>query len=641
MVLANTDGSARDQVAVRQAEAVRSDVERRALLDDILDVVLDAEFDDAAVGAGVRGLGSDRLAGAARSENDRLPRDGGHLELMEARFSHVRSFAPQVLGALTFAASVSPSEVLDAVVLLQAMNAGGRRHVPDDAPVNFVPARWRPYLDAAFGAGDANLYKHYWELCVLFALQGGPRSGEIWVKGSRRYADPASYLITVEAWPARRGEVMELTKMPATFAERLTAVDAEMSRYLDDLEALLADPDSPVSVDADGQLHLKALTAEVIDPELLAERDAVVARLPRVPLTELLIEVDRESGFSAYLTHAGGASPRHPELEHRRNLYAAILSLACNFGSTCMAELTGISADTIDWTIRWYLREDTLRAANAAIVNAHHRHPLAASQGGGTLSSSDGLRMPMRGKSLTGRALSRYFIHEGLTSYTHISDQYSTFGTQIVVTTERDATFTLDEIRSGGTADTSMRSAPDLPQIAQLGHLGLDRIGRGAGGALVQPRERRHPQLGVVGHHGVELGAAGRVELGPQPPVDLLVGGLPGFAHRPQEAVQARAHDALGPEVLKGLGEQQRGVVVLKGGPGQEPVGQALALGGPAVAPPCPLDDGGDVEAAEPAVDLGDVAGQGGGGHADALSQPVSNLEGRRGKVGGNEAEEA
>jgi len=49
------------------------------------------------------------------------------------------------------------------------------------------------------------------------------------------------------------------------------------------------------------------------------------------------------------------------------------------------------------------LAEETLRAANAAIVNAHHRHDLAAAQGGGTI-SSDGLRMPMRGKSLTGRA---------------------------------------------------------------------------------------------------------------------------------------------------------------------------------------------------------------------------------------------
>jgi TnpA family transposase len=37
-------------------------------------------------------------------------------------------------------------------------------------------------------------------------------------------------------------------------------------------------------------------------------------------------------------------------------------------------------------------------------------------------------------------------VHEGLTSYTHVSDQHSTFGTQIIVSTERDATFTLDEI---------------------------------------------------------------------------------------------------------------------------------------------------------------------------------------------------
>ena len=111
-----------------------------------------------------------------------------------------------------------------------------------------------------------------------------------------------------------------------------------------------------------------------------------------------------------------------------------------------MAELTGISPDTIDWTTQWYLREDTLRAANTDVVNAHYRHPIAQLLGDGTLSSSDGLRLPTRGKSLTGRALSRYFVHEGLTSYTHVSDQHSTFGTQIIVSTERDATFTLDEI---------------------------------------------------------------------------------------------------------------------------------------------------------------------------------------------------
>lgn len=57
------------------------------LLDEILQAVLDEDLNDAAVGAGIRRLGRPRLAAAMRSEDERLPRDGGHLELMEARYS--------------------------------------------------------------------------------------------------------------------------------------------------------------------------------------------------------------------------------------------------------------------------------------------------------------------------------------------------------------------------------------------------------------------------------------------------------------------------------------------------------------------------------------------------------------------------
>ncbi|MHB8508536.1 MAG: Tn3 family transposase [Candidatus Dormibacteria bacterium] len=308
------------------------------------------------------------------------------------------------------------------------------------------PRRWQPYLAAARAAGDEKVTKHYWELCVLFALRSALRSGEIWVEGSRRYANPASYLIPPDTWATRRAEVLDLTSKPATFGERLADIDEEMSGYLDDLDAVLVDGDGSVRLDEHGALHLHPLAAEVDDPDVIAQAARVVARLPTVPLAELLIEVDQVTGFSAQLTHAGDAKPRAPELEHRRNLYAALLAQACNFGTTRMAELTSISVDTLDWYTRWYLREDSLRPANSAIVNAHHRHPLAKAWGGGTLSSSDGLRLPMQGRSLTARALSRYFVDEGITTYTHVSDQHSTFGTQIIVSTERDATFTLDEI---------------------------------------------------------------------------------------------------------------------------------------------------------------------------------------------------
>lgn len=134
-------------------------------------------------------------------------------------------------------------------------------------------------------------------------------------------------------------------------------------------------------------------------------RAAAAGRLPHLQIPSLLIEVDAWSGFTDALVHAGGATHRSPEL--RRNLYAAVLAQATNQSLAEMADATGISEDTLAWTTEWYLREETLKAANTLLVNRHHREPVAQAWGGGTLSSSDGQRFPQRGKSLTARALSR------------------------------------------------------------------------------------------------------------------------------------------------------------------------------------------------------------------------------------------
>lgn len=88
------------------------------------------------------------------------------------------------------------------------------------------------------------------------------------------------------------------------------------------------------------------------------------------------------------------------------------------------------------------------------------------------------MRLPTRGKSLTGRALSRYFVHEGLTSYTHVSDQHSTFGTQIIVSTERDATFTLDEILGNTTELPLLEHTTDSHGQTLVTFAMFDLVGR-------------------------------------------------------------------------------------------------------------------------------------------------------------------
>src|SRR5450759_5674698 len=67
--------------------------------------------------------------------------------------------------------------------------------------------------------------------------------------------------------------------------------------------------------------------------------------------------------------------------------------------------------------------------------------------GTGTLSSSDGQRFPVKGKALTARHLSRYFARgQGLSTYTHVSDQHSTFDTKVIAATAPESPYVLDGI---------------------------------------------------------------------------------------------------------------------------------------------------------------------------------------------------
>jgi len=107
-----------------------------------------------------------------------------------------------------------------------------------------------------------------------------------------------------------------------------------------------------------------------------------------------------------------------------------------------------------------------------------------------------GSGFPQRGRSLTARALSRYFLDEGTTTYTHVSDQHSTYGTKVIPTTWREAVAVLDEIfgnptdlpLSEHTVDTAGQTLATFaifhlaglqfsPRIRDIGRLQLYRLG--------------------------------------------------------------------------------------------------------------------------------------------------------------------
>ncbi|MEU6010142.1 Tn3 family transposase [Streptomyces sp. NPDC047453] len=471
------EGKAERKMRDELAERGKSGEDRQALLDELLDIVFDTSVSDEEIGGLIRGerIGWPRLRAARAQTAPRLPRDHGHLAALDGSYGYLRQFTPQVLAVVEFAGGTAAAELLAAVDILRTLNATGARRVPPDAPEGFVPARWRGYLETARKSGNTSAYRHYWELCVLLCLRDGLRSGDVHVPGSRRYADPAAYLLTPGKWNETRTEFCQLVGKPADADRALAEARDELDDALGGLEEVLAAGDGPVRLDEQGELVISPLTAEDVPAEAVALKAELTTMLPFAPIVSLLIELDQRTGFLDCFTHATGKQARSAEL--KRNLIAVLLAHSTNLGLTRMADACGISYDVLSWTAEWYVREETLRAANLAIIGYHQGLPLTRVFGTGTLSSSDGQRFPTRGKSVTSRAMSRYFAHEGLSTYTHVTDQHTTYGTKVIVATKREAHYVLDEILGNATDIPITEHATDTHGVTLVNFGLFDLLG--------------------------------------------------------------------------------------------------------------------------------------------------------------------
>lgn len=484
----------------------------------------------------------------------------------KTRTDHLRQFTPQVLDAVRFAGGTAATELIEAVEMLRELNATGARKVPANAPTGFVPTKWRGYLDSTAKSGNTSAYRHYWELCTLLALRDALRSGDVWVPGSRRYSDPAAYLLTPAQWAAQRVEFCRLVGKPANAAKGLAEVEDELHTALGELETTLAEDDGPVRLDGEGDLVISPLSAEDIPAEAIALKAELTEMLPFAPTVSLLIEMDKRTGFLACFTHAGGKQARSPEL--KRNLIAVLIAHSTKLGLTPMADACGISYDILAWTAEWYVREETLRAANLALISYHQKLPLTPVFGSGTLSSADGQRFPTRGKSVTARALSRYFASEGLSTYTHVTDQHTTYGTKVIVATKREDHYVLDDILGNATDIPITEHATDThgvtlvnfglfdllglqlsPHIRDLGKITLYRTGPKsqveADFPLTWPLLTRRCNLDLIaGHWDDLLRLAGSLKFG-HATASLLVGKLSASSRQNALAAALKEYGAL------------------------------------------------------------------------------------------------
>jgi TnpA family transposase len=363
------------------------------------------------------------------------PEDFDYLARISDGYSHIRRYAPAFLETFDFHATPATEELLKAVRLLRELNTQNLRRVPDDAPKGFIRRRWDRHV-----WGDDGLDRRFYELCVLSEVRNALRSGDLWVEGSRQFKNFEEYLLPEESFRSMRSEGLPLaveTRCEAYLAERSKTLHESLTR----VNRLAERGELPDASITDGVLKVTPLTnavpAEVDD---LMRR--TYAKLPRIKVTDLLVEVDSWTDLSQHFRHLRTGDV----VKDRALLLTAILSDGINLGLSKMADACpGTSLSKLNWVADWHIRDETYSKALAEVVNHHHRLPFAAYWGEGTTSSSDGQRFRAggRGEAL-GQVNARYGNDAGVTFYTHISDQYSPFHTKAINATVRDATHVLD-----------------------------------------------------------------------------------------------------------------------------------------------------------------------------------------------------
>jgi hypothetical protein len=364
------------------------------------------------------------------------PESFDHLSLVGEQYSTLRRYTPEFLDVLKLKAAPAAQAVLDAIDLLRQMNATGARKVPDNAPVTFIKARWKPLVIT-----DDGLDRRFYEICVLSELKNSLRSGDIWVQGSRQFRDFEDYLL-----PATKFEAMK------TARELPISVNQDCDQYLHDrlllLEQQLAtvnrlalSNDLPDAIITETGLRISPQDAVVPD-EARALIDLTGGLLPRIKITELLMDVDDWTGFTRHFVHLKSGE----QAKDRTQLMSAILADAINLGLTKMVESSpGATYAKLSWLQAWHIRDETYAAGLADLVNAQLKHAFAANGGDGTTSSSDGQRFRAGGRAeSTGHINLKYGAEPGKLFYTHISDQYAPFSTRVINVGVRDSTYVLD-----------------------------------------------------------------------------------------------------------------------------------------------------------------------------------------------------
>ena len=372
----------------------------------------------------------------------------GFLDELLARYSGLRRYFLEFL-ELPFAAERGGERLLEAVEILREYAGGRIRSLPETAPIYFVQAKWHKWL---YDEND-RIEPRIWIISLCLVLRDALRGGSVYLPSSRRHTSFWNLVYDKKQWKEERDESYVKLELASEPEELFGDLKTEFQTAIRDfIKGLFQNDFASIQ---DGKLKLKKEDALLLPERTRQLRRVLESALPRIRIEDLLLEVDSRCGFTEELRPIQTDSVRQmPRVRLRQTKLAALIAHGTNLGISAMGNSTEeITAEMLQNVSRLYLNETTLKAANSALVDFHHRLSVSRAWGDGAASSSDGQRFGVQASSLIASYYPRYFgyYERAVTLYTHVSDQHSVFSTQVISCSPREALYVLDGLLENDT----------------------------------------------------------------------------------------------------------------------------------------------------------------------------------------------
>lgn len=371
----------------------------------------------------------------------RPPDDHYYPELLD-RYRRVRRFLPALLSTVPFESTQAGQSVLHALLFLSDIE-GSRTPDMDRAPLEVVSGAWRRRVITAEGEVDRRAYT----LCVVERLQDSLRRRDVFVRKSDRWGDPRAKLLHGTEWEAVRAHVCHMLGRKQTAAEELRILEHQVDEAFRRTATHLP-TNTAISIEnPNGRASLTVTGLDKLEepPTLVALRSQVEAFLPRVDLPSVLLEIHLRTGLAKEFTHVSEGEARVSDLPI--SLCAVLMAEACNIGLEPLihSDVPALARGRLLWVQQNYLRAEGLLRANARLVDAQTRIPLAQTWGGGEVASADGLRFVVPVRTLNAGPNPKYFgVGRGVTYYNFTSDQFTGFHNIVIPGTLRDSVYILE-----------------------------------------------------------------------------------------------------------------------------------------------------------------------------------------------------